>query len=263
MSADAVDPTHGQRDRDTEKGGETSTAAVALYPDLNGEGLRAGGFADHLLQHYEVVVAVVNGAPAPPENPVRDGLHVVHSPVTGLAGALPVGYAYASQLGEIVVRMDTNEHPIAVTQTVVAVAEQHGAAVGDPDYGPGTLMPHTPDQFAQRDVFPTLFRHVTGGQIELTGSHGLQAWSRTHLQRVLPTAERLFAEASGEDPMPWGFDAAMVLASLLEGTPAVTVHYKPTEMRNRERARIGSQHECVLRVCLAFLREQERRATTR
>lgn len=236
--------------------GTRHVTQVALYPDLNGEDLRAGGMADRLLAQEYTVVALLNGNTQVSIGDKRDGLHIVRSPHNGLAGSLPYGYEYAMNLGEVVLRIDTNEHPMHVATMVADQARACGAAVGDPVYGTGTLAPHTPDELAQLDVFPALFRRVTGGALGLTGSHGLQAWSSEALERVLPAAKLLFEEASGVEPLPWGFDAAMVLAGLREGVSPTVVHYEAPSLRNRGRERIASQFDCVLRVCLSYSRAQ-------
>lgn len=227
---------------------------VALYPDLHGNGLQPGGVAEQLMARYPIVVAILNGNTQTVRNPRRRGLHVLRSPHPSLAGSLPYGYEYARDLGDVVLRLDTNEHPSDAAEMVAEQARRHGGAVGDPFYLPGTLTPHTPDELAQLDVFPMLFHHVTHGALQLTGSHGLQAWSSEALDRVLPVAQSLFATASGAEPLPWGFDAAMVLAAPLVNVSPKVVPYPAPSLRDRDRERIASQFDCVLRVCLAYMR---------
>jgi hypothetical protein len=226
---------------------------VVLYPDFLGEQLCPGGFADRLRVDHDLVVALVNGpdpaalAPAP-----RSDVTVVVSPVSGLAPSLRYGYQAAAELGDVVVRIDTAENPTERIKELAEAAAAHGGAIGDIRFGDGTLRPGSADEHSQRDVFPTMFSRFTEGRLELTGTHGFQAWRSDVLADVLPLAEELWDEAASLGPMRWAFDAAMALAADLVDWPPAVVRYPAFELRDRDRSKIAEQHDAVLRVLLAY-----------
>jgi hypothetical protein len=182
----------------------------------------------------------------------------VVSPVAGLAGSLRWGYRAAVMLGDVIVRVDTDETPIDHIDALARLAGDHGAAIGDLTFDATTLRAGSADEHSQLDVFPTMFRHFTGGRLALTGIHSFQAWRRDVLDDVLPVAEELWDQAAGGAPLAWGFDAAMALAADVVGCTPAVVHYPAFKLRDRPRARIAQQHDAVLRV---LLRYQEMRGT--
>jgi hypothetical protein len=227
---------------------------VVLYPDFLGEGLVPDGFADQLRRDHDQVVALVNGPdPAGLVPPSRTDVTVVVSPVSGLAPSLRHGYRAAAELGDVVVRIDTAENPTERIRELAAVAAAHGGAVGDLRFGAGTLRQGSADEHSQLDVFPTMFRRVTDGRLELTGTHGFQAWRSDVLADVLPVAEELWDAAASLGPMRWAFGAAMALAADLVGRTPAVVHYPAFELRDRDRSKIAEQHDAVLRVLLAYV----------
>lgn len=137
------------------------------------------------------------------------------------------------------------------------MAAADGAAIGDLHFGGMTLRQGSAEEHSQLDVFPTMFRLFTEGRLELTGTHGFQAWRSDVLKAVLPTAEKLWDAAAAHGPMRWAFDAAMALAADQIGWTPSVVHYPAFELRNRDRSKIAEQHDAVLRVLLAYLHHQE------
>ena len=241
---------------DNEKmGAKRELKTVVLYPDLLGEGLLPGGFADRLLRTDTKVVALVNGPEPRALAPVpRKDVTVVVSPVSGLAASLRYGYRVAAEMGDVVVRIDTAENPTDHIMNLGALASTHGGAVGDLRFSSETLRAGSADELPQLDVFPTLFRTFTDGRLTLTGMHGFQAWRSDVLLDVLPFAERLWDQAGGFSPLRWAFDAAMALAADTLGMTPVVVHYDAFELRDRERAKISEQFDAVVRVLLSYQR---------
>jgi hypothetical protein len=224
-----------------------------LYPDYLGENLQPGGFADRLLVDYKNVVALVNGPHPEKLHPVhRDDVTVVVSPASGLAPSLRYGYRAASELGDVVVRIDTAENPTKRIFELAALAAEHGGAIGDLYFDENTLRSGSADEHSQLDVFPTMFRLFTQGRLQLTGAHGFQAWSSKTLAEVLPVAEELWDRASDGTSMRWAFDAAMALAADVVGSTPAVCGYPAFEVRDRDRFKIAEQHDAVLRVLLSY-----------
>ncbi len=92
--------------------------------------------------------------------------------------------------------------------------EIEGLAIGELDFTHGGLVDGTYDQWTHTDVFPTMYKAMTGGKLSLSCAHGFQAITRTALEAVLPFTETLIQEteqATGA-PLTWGFDSVMALS---------------------------------------------------
>lgn len=226
---------------------------VVMYPDYLGMHLEPGGFAEQLRKHHDHVVAVVNGPyPKVLDPQARTDVTVLCSPIAGLAGSLLYGYHHVPPKAEVVVRIDTDDNPPELVEELADQARHYGGAVGEPDFGSGTLRRGSADEHAQLDVFPTLFREFTQGRFALGGTHGMQAWRSDVLALVLPVAEELWRRAGAGNVLPWGFDAAMILAADTLGFTPQVVTYPAVGLRDRNREHISAQLSCVLKVLLAY-----------
>lgn len=233
-----------------------------LYPDFAGEGTVAG-FAERISELYPTaqVVAVVNGG-NPPELPSRERFTVLRSERDGVVGALTVGYQYCMERDDldVVVRLDTAEHPLEQIQEVADRAAAGGGCIGDLDCRSVQVVGSV-DEYAQSDVVPALFAAATGGGLVLGGAHGMQGWRGDKLEVVFGEAASIHAAAAErfDGPLRWGFDAAMALAGLEHCEPLEVRRIDAEGPRNRQRSKVTAQVAAIAAVACSAAAHFDRR----
>lgn len=230
---------------------------LVMYPDLEGRGLAPGGTADKLLAEHENVLAVVNG-PNPTTLNVnyRDDVTVTLSPVVGLARSLRYGYHSAVGRADVIVRVDTQEHPFGRIDHLAEAAWKHGVAVGDLQFDVSTLREGSLEHHMQVRAFPDIFDLFTEGRLRMTGSHGMQAWRADVLKEVLPVAERIWDRADVRGAMRWGFDASMLLAADTLGITPHVKRYHAEKLRDRSRETVAGQYSDVMATIASYMKER-------
>jgi len=167
-----------------------------------------------------------------------DACHSTISTGKGVAAAFVTGYKEVVQCypDAIVVRLDTAEHPVdRIPELIEKVKKVGGMVIGDLSFTKETLIPGTFDRFLHLQLFPALYRALTKNQVAVSCAFGFNVFAPGVCGRILDGALAIMEKAGEllETPMQWGFDGAMVLSALKEGT-SVIVHPVPaTTVRNR------------------------------
>lgn len=238
---------------------------VVMYPDY-----KALGIVDFTRRIKEVVpdaivVPVVNGLSesefADAERTwwadcVSDDVLVCAREAQGLLSTLQAGYSAIAQTyrDTPIVRLDTAEHPIEeIPRLARAAMDCGGMAIGDLAFDEHTLRKGSVDEFAHRDLFPTLFRETTSGRLAISCAHDFQAFAPGRLAGVFHGASliRRRVELKKVHPIEWGFDAAMALAAVGLDVPVTVCPVQATTLRDRPRAKIAVQFSRALQMCLA------------
>ncbi|MFA6422657.1 MAG: hypothetical protein WCV92_04635 [Candidatus Buchananbacteria bacterium] len=250
---------------------------VAMFPSFKGDRATTPDFLTEikgaLPGHDTEVVPILNGFQT--EEGACDAERlatelgfqpIVTSPrfdcLSGLAAALRQGYEYASRNdAEVVVRLDTAEHPVnQIAGLVQAAIEIQGLAIGDLDFTgcPDLLDPESPEGFAHDHAFKELYRQTTKRQLCLSCAHGFQVIWRPSISKMLTEVDEIFNQVALDlmatvqtEEIGWGFDGAWALSALAAKVPTTVVQVPAINKRDRPSAKVGKQLANALRVCRA------------
>ena len=243
---------------------------MVMFPDLRGEG-SLGEFGKTLKElelpaEETIFVPIVNGTGI--------NLNSIVSSITSLLGerfqpiissrqgvnvALETGYRKAGEKypEAIVVRLDTQEHdPNFIGKLTRKAVKIKGMVIGNLQFNQDTLIEGTIDWFAQKWLFPEMYRQFTGGKIPLTCAHGFQVFASGILPRILKIALKIIRIAERENGalLLWGFDGAMTLAAYKLGVPVFISQIPAQIVRNRKAKKIAAQFSSHLKICWASLK---------
>lgn len=234
---------------------------VILFPDFKAaNGRSAFGTSLKRLYPQAHIVPVLNGINLDELQRVAQEISTDYEPVVsegeGVVAVLRDGYRYVLQYYPDlpVVRLDTDEHPIEKIPDLLACAEKaRGMCVGDLEFSDTTLRSGSVDEFINLNLFPHLFRHFTGGKLELSGAYGFQAFAAGALKTIFEAAEKIIKEAAAEanHPLKWGFEAAMILGALSQNVPVVIEKIPAESLRDRPTLKISQQIADTLAVFCA------------
>ena len=240
-----------------------SDKLVIMFPDLRGEGA-TGAFGRELLQCYADdehthLIPVINGVELKEIERISYGLHPKFEPCPfdfgpGQLNALVAGYRYAlaHYCKATIVRLDTNEHPVAMIPTLVQRVRDHGGmAIGNVRFSPKTIVPGSPDEFFHV-VCRTLYETATHGALPLSGAHGFQAFAPDVCAEVLEAALLIIERANrdGGPPLGWGLCGAMAMGAVAIGTPVYLADLLATQPRNRPAEKVAAQLQDFIRTVL-------------
>ena len=242
-----------------------SPKTVILFPDRDGCGFR-GSFGKDLLQDFgatATLVPILNGENSlllteRAQEAERLGFRpIVSGNLLGLREVLQKGYQHVSFTHpySAIVRLDTEDHPLnKISYLTQKAIEVGGMSVGCLELSPKAAAPGSIEDFANADLFPTLFSQFSGGRIILTGASGFKAFAPGVCGQLLPEAIRIMEEAeriSVPKQLRYGFDCAMILSAFHQSIP-IHVSWIPTDRpENKPRTRIIEQFDCALRICRA------------
>ena len=236
---------------------------VIMFPDRDGLGFQ-GQFGQDLLQRFgktAALVPIINGKTGVVLDKAEVGRQCGFTPVLvsyplGLRDVLMRGYDFVSALYQdaIVVRLDTEDHPLDEIDYLIRGALETGMSVGCLTLSHLAATPGSIEDFVNADLFPSLFGQFTGNKLILTGASGFKVFAPGVCGRVFPGAKRvMYAAERVSEPIQlrYGFDFAMILSAFYQNIP-IHVRWIPTNRpENKPRKRIIEQFNCALRVCRA------------
>lgn len=244
-----------------------SDELVIMFPDLGGEG-SLGTFGHQLVERYgesEAVhlVPVINGvSDADDRNRIVTGISPLFEPAIttageGLVSALVAGYQHvlANYPDAAIVRLDTDEHPIALVPTLVQWAHEcHGMAIGNLRVTPELLISGSADALFHA-ACPVLYGTASHRALPLSGVHGFQAFAPGACADVLEAALLMVERANrdGGPPLQWGLDGAMAMGAVAIGTPVYIANILATQPRQRPAEKVADQLNDFIRTVLAAL----------
>lgn len=224
-----------------------------IVPDLNGEHsftyLRGGFciFTKIKRLHPEAyIIPALNGTEANLSEAMaisRFGFYpLICSP--GLAYTLNKAYTKTGNT-DVVVRLDTEEHPVQYVGELADRASQiEGVVVGDLEHGEELMPRDSFEYYSNSQITPKLFSAATGGKLIISGAHGFCAISKRVLPLLRSQAYRIWCKAgekSKKSDLNWGFDAMIYLAAIGLGVPIEVVRIPATHFRSRDRRKILDQ----------------------
>ncbi len=241
-----------------------------MFPDFKGEvskaGFSRGSFLYQLqgvVDRDDIIMPVINGLASEEAEKIYSKAAELGTMVTpviserseGLRGTLEDGYETALASGaDIIVRLDTVEHPPTAIPRLVRGLDADDVVVGDLDFSQaGLLIVGTADEVAHLEIFPALYGQFTRGKVALSCAHGFQAFRRSACKQALANAKKIVDQTSVliDGPVTWGFDGAMVLGAIAAGISVKVCPVPAESLRNREAKKVGAQFKNALTMCRA------------
>lgn len=230
---------------------------IVMYPDRMGK-KSLGVFGKELLQLAEQnpetefsFMPIINHGSEETTQP----LHEIKKEVTGkgfknaftyegrsgLSGILLRGYdIFDFELGfkdpeTIIVRMDTNEHPVSKIIEIATLAQNESClSIFERELNEKNASPE--EILANNQTFPCLYKAMTNGKVCLSNTHGFQAMSVGTLKKIWPHVRNLIPLNNS-----WGIDAVMALSASVAGVKIMQKSYYLEEKRDRGVEKIEEQ----------------------
>ncbi|MBP6879338.1 MAG: hypothetical protein KBF62_03145 [Candidatus Pacebacteria bacterium] len=234
---------------------------IVIYPDRFAKH-SLGDFGRNLLdysktkeniEHDFTFMPIVNGGTLSEMesvvNLLSPAFHPIISESKGLTQVLLDGYRKLVSLHadhgamhdtSMIVRMDTNEHPIDLITTLVELSGGNLVIYGrklDKENASAEEI------HANNFLWPKIYEAFTNERLRLSNTHGFQAFNMDTLENILPVAEKIISETEemiGEK-LSWGMDAIMALAAVSQRLYSGQFIYHTKEVRNRPKEKIEEQ----------------------
>lgn len=237
---------------------------VIVFPDLNGSSGISFGARLRELYPEARIVPILNGSDRGVLERAEISLRALgYDPIVvsgqGLFAALLEGYDIVSRRypDSMIVRIDTEEHPLEKISALAKRAEEIGGfVVGDLEFDGSTLIEGTLDWDAHMRIFPELYSHATNGKLPLSCAHGFQAFAPGVLSiEILAEARVVLNEVIRRlGYMPrYGLDGLMAICCSRK-FPVERILIPAITLRNRTLEKINEQIAVHTALCEASLK---------
>ena len=234
---------------------------IVIYPDRFAKH-SLGDFGRNLIdysktkeniEHDFTFMPIVNGGTLSEMesvvNLLSPAFHPIISESKGLTQVLLDGYRKLVSLHadhgaihdtSMIVRMDTNEHPIELITALVELSRGNLAIYGRKLDGENASVEEIN---ANNFLWPKTYEAFTNERLSLSNTHGFQAFDVKTLENILPVVEKIIFETEAiiGEKLSWGMDAIMALAAVSQRLYSGQFFYYINEMRSRPKEKIDEQ----------------------
>ena len=225
---------------------------IVMYPDRMGKH-SLGDFGENLLnftKNFPEITfqptPIINGGEVTELRSIYEKVRKIgfdgattYESEGGLSSILYRGYDWIEFCEQnpdtIIVRMDTNEHPVSKIIEIATLAQNELClSIFERELNEKNASPE--EILANNQTFPCLYKAMTNGKVCLSNTHGFQAMSVGTLKKIWPHVRNLIPLNNS-----WGMDAVMALSASVVGVKIIQKSYYLEEKRQRGVEKIEEQ----------------------